>query len=132
MNFGSLKVSSNVGLAIVSDTLLGTFDGVLASHRVRGIKGAGATRRNGDGGDGGGFIQNHDGAYNVLFTDGAVKTFSDVGQVVRKALTAMDDADGSGDRKNYTFVKKGNGEQDDVSRSEEAFGVYFDLIYKQD
>ena len=129
---GSFKFESNSGLAMVSDTLLGNFDGVIASHRVRGADGTGDPRRNGDAGDGGGFIANHDGAYNVLFADGSVKTFSDASQVVRNVTTATDDEASSGDGKNYTFVAAGNAEQNDVSRTENVFPVYFDPIYQQD
>ena len=115
----------------MSDTLLGNFDGVMASHRVRGYKGTGESHRKGDSGDGGGFITNHDGAYNVLFTDGSVKTFSDASGVLRDVLTATRHS-GGGDRKNYTDVGPGSGEQDDESRSQNVFPVYFDPIYQQD
>ena len=129
---GSFAFESKSGLAIASDTLLGDFDGVMASHRMRGIKGTGKKRWNGDGGDGGGFITNHESSYNVLFTDGSVKTFSDNSPVVLEALTADDDQDMSGDGKNYTYVVDGSDEQNDVSRTEAVFPVYFDPLYQQD
>jgi len=131
-NHSSFKLAEIPSQAIVSDTLLGNFDGVIASHRVRGADGTGDPRRNGDAGDGGGFICNHDGAYNVLFADGSVRTFSDASQVVRNATTATDDEAGSGDRKNYTYVTAQNAEQNDVSRTANVFPVYFDPIYQQD
>jgi hypothetical protein len=132
VTYGALRMSSRVGVAIVSDTLIGNFDGVAHSNRVVGMAGTADPRQNSWGaGDGGGFIENHDGAYNVLFTDGAVKTFSDAGQVVRNVLTATDGTNDS-DAKNYTNVGAGESEQNDTSRSENTFGVYFDLIYTQD
>jgi len=134
VTYGAIRMSNRVGVAIVSDTLLGNFDGVARSNRVAGTRGSFDHRQNSWGaGDGGGFIENHDGAYNVLFTDGAVKTFSDAGQVVRNVLTATAQTTSSTpDDKNYTDVGPGSPEQNDISRSENTFGVYFDLIYTQD
>ena len=135
LNYGALRLSSNVGVAIVSDTLVGNFDGVARSNRVVGTAGTGDPRQNSEyAGDGGAFVANHDGAYNVLFTDGAVKTFSDAGQVVRNVLTATDLTDGSAgdDDKNYTAPGAGSSEQNDITRTTNTFGVYFDLIYTQD
>jgi len=105
VTYGALRMSSRVGVAIVSDTLIGNFDGIVRSNRVVGTAGSSDPRQNSWGaGDGGGFIENHDGAYNVLFTDGAVKTFSDAGQVVRNVLTATEDNTTTPDDKNYTQV----------------------------
>jgi prepilin-type N-terminal cleavage/methylation domain-containing protein/prepilin-type processing-associated H-X9-DG protein len=137
VTYGAIRMSSRVGVAIVSDTLIGNFDGVVRSNRVVGTTGSSDPRQNSWGaGGGGGFIANHDGAYNVLFTDGAVKTFSDAGQVVRNVLTATEDNTAAPDDKNYTQVgDDGVGitsEQNDTSRSENTFGTYFDLIYTQD
>lgn len=129
--YGCIRFSSNVELSIVTDTLLGNFDGVIESYRVRGDEGTGRSHRKGDSGDGGGFITNHDGTYNVLFTTGAVKTFTDASEVVRNVLTATGVGGGS-DRKNYTDVGAGSGEQDDESRSQNLFPVYFDPIYQCD
>ena len=129
--YGAYRMSSNIGMAIVSDTLLGNFDGVVQSSRVQGDGATiGDPRQNDDAGNGGSFVTNHDGAYNVLFTDGSVKTFSDASQVVRNVLTASDASGGDG--KNYTNVAAGNSEQNDVSRSSNVFPVYFDPIYQQD
>ncbi|MFH0965576.1 MAG: DUF1559 domain-containing protein [Planctomycetota bacterium] len=141
INFSALKISSNIGVAIVSDTLLGNFDGVAYCMRVMGTATTGDPRQN-SGGSGDGnfaastygnttFVQNHDGAYNVLFTDGSVKTFSDAGQVVRNTLTATDRTTG-GDYRNYTQPGAGWSEANDETRSENVFPVYFDLIYTQD
>ena len=52
--------------------------------------------------------------------------------MVRNVLTAMEDETGPADRKNYTHVEAGSREQNDQSRTENTFGVYFDLIYAQD
>ncbi|MFH0965276.1 MAG: DUF1559 domain-containing protein [Planctomycetota bacterium] len=141
INFSALKISSNIGVAIVSDTLLGNFDGAVWCQRVIGTANTGDIRQNSRGaGDGNfavstfrntSFVQNHDGAYNVLFTDGSVKTFSDAGQVVRNTLTATDRTTG-GDDKNYTQPGAGWSEANDETRSENVFPVYFDLIYTQD
>jgi len=130
--YGCIKFTSNVGLALVSDTLIGNFGGIMDSDRIAGPRGSYDPRQNTDGGHGGGFVSNHDGAFNVLFTDGAVKTFSDASQVVRNVCTAGHDTDNSDDGKNYTGPGPGSSEQNDESRSQNVFPVYFDPIYQQD
>ena len=128
--FGSLRMPpQRDGFAVVSDSLLGNFDGLVRSARVLGRTGSGTRAGNRDAGDGGGFITNHDAAYNVLFADGAVKTFTDSSGVLRRALTATaDQRDPSEDSKNYTWIAPGSSEQNDQSRSLNVFPVYFDLF----
>ena len=132
--YGCIKFTSNIGLSLISDTLIGNFDGIIGVERIMGAADTGDPRQNGDGGHGGGFISNHDGAYNVLFTDGSVKTFSDASQVVRNVCTASENgvAASSQDGKNYNQVGAGSSEQDDETRSQNVFPVYFDPIYQQD
>jgi prepilin-type N-terminal cleavage/methylation domain-containing protein/prepilin-type processing-associated H-X9-DG protein len=131
-NYSAFRIQSNIGMAIVSDCLIGNFDGLIQTQRVKG-KGPtkGDPRQNGDAGDGASFVANHDGAYNVLFTDGSVKTFSDASQVVRNVTTATYDTT-LADDKNYTNVGPSTSEQNDYTRSENVFPVYFDPIYQQD
>jgi len=132
--YGCIKFTSNVGLSLVSDTLIGNFGGIIDSDRIAGPRGSSDPRQNTDGGHGGGYVSNHDGAFNVMFTDGSVKTFSDASQVVRNVCTASENgvAPTSQDGKNYTQVGPGTSEQNDESRSQNVFPVYFDPIYVQD
>ena len=63
------------------------------------------------------FSSNHDGAYNVLFSDGSVKTFSDAGMSLYKALVMAQ----TGSRRRPTLQ--------DVAGTYEQ---YFDPLYAQD
>ena len=65
------------------------------------------------------FWSNHDSAYNVLFTDGSVKTFSDAGRSVYKFLVAQKLANGGA---NPTMEAMHNG----------IWETYFDALYAQD
>ena len=72
------------------------------------------------------YIQNHESSWNILFADGAVKTFSDANRLLRKTLldgTLMDGAD-SGTAKykgpSGTYVKK------------YIWEPYLDTAYQQD
>ena len=106
-NWSCYKFLSSVGTAIVSDTLIGNSTALITMN-VLGTDGGSGDPRNepegaGDGADdvpNGRFVQNHQGVYNVLFTDGAVKIFSDAGATLRRKLTASPvpglDANGDG------------------------------------
>ena len=64
------------------------------------------------------YWQNHDAAYNVLFADGSVKTFSDAGQSLFKTLALAHITNGT------TGVTQNNRAQ--------LYGLYFDGLYAQD
>ena len=63
------------------------------------------------------FIMNHDAAYNVLYTDGSVKTFSDAGRSLFKEYLVME------------LVAGGSPSLSDVSK---LYENYFDSLYAQD
>ena len=63
------------------------------------------------------FVMNHDSAYNVLFTDGSVKTFSDAG----KALF-----------KHYKVLQIGRGWTPPLDDIKLLYKTYFDSLYAQD
>ena len=70
------------------------------------------------------FTSSHDSAYNVLFTDGAVKTFSDAALAIYKLLRlrmALGYATYAGYSSSYSLI--------DV---EDVYAQYFDPLYAQD
>ena len=66
------------------------------------------------------WIANHDMSYNVLFTDGSVKTFSDGGVSIFKMIVGFRVARGSG-VSTETLIE-----------SSKVFSIYFDPLYAQD
>ena len=68
------------------------------------------------------WAMNHDSAYNVLFSDGSVKTFSDSGKSLYKAFCTLIT---SNKADQYHHVNPNQ-------RNTEIFGVYFDPLYAQD
>ncbi|MFH0963895.1 MAG: type II secretion system protein [Planctomycetota bacterium] len=71
------------------------------------------------------WVSNHDNAYNVLFADGSVKTFSDSGLSLRKSMTTriMATVSVSGDR--YDLITG-------TEKVAAVWAVYFDALYAQD
>ncbi|MFH0963151.1 MAG: DUF1559 domain-containing protein [Planctomycetota bacterium] len=70
------------------------------------------------------FTSSHDSAYNVLFTDGSVKTFSDGGFAIYKLLLL-------GMRLGYNTYGGYSGSYY-LSHIEEVYSLYFDKLYAQD
>ena len=64
------------------------------------------------------YTQNHDRAYNVLFTDGAVKTFSDAAASIFKDEVAI--------KVNH------NGDPPTAQEKGQWYDIYFDTLYAQD
>ncbi|MFH0964884.1 MAG: DUF1559 domain-containing protein [Planctomycetota bacterium] len=63
------------------------------------------------------FVRNHDAAYNVLFTDGSVKTYSDAGMNLYKS---------------YLSEQIGQGTEPSLTRIAKLYRLYFDELYAQD
>ena len=112
----SHRTRSIRGKAIASDALYGGF-WVFGSnyHRV----GWPLYLRNAQEIDPTYFWSNHDSAYNVLFTDGSVKTFSDAGKAIYKFF-AISKANAGG----------WNATMDATCKT--VWKVYFDALYAQD
>ena len=66
------------------------------------------------------FTENHDMSYNVLFTDGSVKTFSDAGMNLYKTVVAGQDVGGGYAGQAPYWIGK------------YVWEVYFDALYAQD
>jgi len=63
------------------------------------------------------FSSNHDMSYNVLFTDGSVKTFSDAGLSMFK---------------HFQFLQSTNSRRPRLRQISEVYEIYFDNLYAQD
>ena len=65
------------------------------------------------------WVSNHDASYNILFTDGSVKTFSDAGMSILKEAAQY-------------RVSVGNGRPEQVQQLLHYIEAYFDPMYAQD
>ncbi|MFH0965318.1 MAG: DUF1559 domain-containing protein [Planctomycetota bacterium] len=73
------------------------------------------------------WVSNHDSAYNVLFPDGSVKTFSDAGMSLRKAFLVLAEANmyGTDPTRRYAYLNT-------TQKARAIWPVYFDPLYAQD
>jgi len=107
--FSEIRLEQVPSKGIMSDTLVGFALG----------SGSGGTDRKR-------YIQNHEAAWNILFGDGAVKTFSDAPRYVLRKLREGTDMDGGESR---TAASRGpSGSY--IARH--LFEAYFDTAYRQD
>ncbi|MFH0964231.1 MAG: DUF1559 domain-containing protein [Planctomycetota bacterium] len=107
--FGCLKLDEHIGKGLVSDSLAGWALGT----------GSGGT-------DPKRYMQNHDSAWNVLFGDGSVKSYSDAGHLVR--AVQRDGTDMNGGVSETSTDRGPSGTYYDSL----VFVVYLDPLYAQD
>ena len=134
VHYGSMKVDEALtgGKAIASDALYGVLGNRLCmwvEWGVCAINNAYQNRNTSwDAGHDYFWVGNHDSAYNVLFADGSVKSFSDAGMSLRKTFIVQQQADiydiGGGDWR-YAYVPLSQ-------KNQFIWPVFFDPLYAQD
>ena len=70
------------------------------------------------------YIENHDSAYNVLFSDGSVKTFSDAGKAIYKKTCEL--------MLGYKYANSNSFYVGPQEKDRYFWSVYFDGLYAQD
>ena len=111
----SYKLDRIQGKAVASDAIWGWFHRSLLTNRGNGwtyafLANVEELRKES-------WVSNHDMAYNVLFTDGSVKTFSDAGLSLFKSI------------QNYRIQNGGN---ETLNQIAQVYRLYFDPLYAQD
>ena len=125
LHYGSWKMDALLsgGHALASDAMYGAAAILLGTKHCSGFCSfSPPTPSAGDVSDEYFWIANHDSAYNVLFADGAVKTYSDSGQSLRKQFVSL--AAGNVFSYYYTVGLE--------QRNQYIWPVYFDPLYAQD
>ena len=122
MTYNSYETQTIGGQAVASDAVWGFFP---RSNRIRFNPGSGYEYYSLVSTDAdvktSAWIASHDASYNVLFTDGAVKTFADGGRQMYKDLY-------------NAAIRKGNSEASSITLQDMGtlFEIYFDPLYAQD